>query len=610
LARCLEKELPRRLSSISEARFELAELLADRDALTASLVSSSAFVEAPTRRLTINLPKEAPLQLSETGPGMTPDRYHSGLALSPDGSRLVYVGSCGSTTNLYQRCLDSLEILPLDDTEHAWQPFFSPDGETVAFFDLFGMELKTVSIHGGASVGLCHVEQPWGGCWSEDGHIYFTAYIPAGLNRIAENGGEPERVTIPNTKPWAYVGSPEIVPGTTRLLLTVKRDLSCLDLETGELQTLLPQVQRGRYVPSGHLVYPQQGRLMVAPFDIRTGKLKLPAVPLSEPGLGGSGREPLEWGFSALGLLAYPPVTPSATASRTLCWVDREGHHEDLPLTPPGPWDWARLSPDGQKAALGTPSATGFYDIWVHDLERGGSTRITFHPSSNALPVWTPDGERLVFSSRRETGCQSLFWKAADGSGESERLTRGEYSQMPFSWSPDGKTLIYGERGHPRTRFSLWKLDLDGGKPEPILQSRFDERVCSLSPDGRWLAYVSSESGQLEVYVRSFPGMDQKWQISTGGGQFAAWHPRGGELFYLNGGKMMSVRIETDPSFAVSQPVLLFEGPYGGFWPTFDVAPTGERFLMVRLPAVENKVDQIVIVENWFEELKRLVPTD
>ncbi len=215
-----------------------------------------------------------------------------------------------------------------------------------------------------------------------------------------------------------------------------------------------------------------------------------------------------------------------------------------------------------------------------------------------------------MFSSRRETGCQNIFWKAADGSGESERLTRGEYSQMPFSWSPDGKILIYGERGHPRTRFSLWKLDLEHGEPEPLIQSRFDERVCSLSPDGRWLAYVSSESGQLEVYVRSFPAMDQKWQISTDGGQFAAWSPRGDELFYLNGGEMMSVPVETNPSFRVAQPVLLFEGRYGSFWPTFDVSPTGEKFFMIQLPATENQVDEIVVVENWFEELKRLAPTD
>lgn len=541
---------------------------------------------------------------------MTPDRHHYGLTLSADGTWLVYVGCRGDTTNLYRRRLDSLEVQPIEGTEHAWQPFFSPDGETLAFFDLFGMELKTISIHGGTCIGLCHVEQSWGGCWSDDGYIYFTAYVPHGLNRVSEHGGEPERVEIRNLKPWAFVGRPDLLPGGTRLLLNVKRDLSCLDLETRELELLLPRVQQARYVPSGHIVFAQQGRLMVAPFDTRSRTLRLPGVPLNEPGLGVSGRESIEWGFSPQGLLAYPPVTLSSTGSRTLCWVDRKGNREDLPFIPPGPWDWARLSPNGQKSALGTLSANGYYDVWVHDLERGGSTRITFDPATNALPIWTPDGSRLVFSSRRETGCQNIFWKAADGSGESERLTRGEYSQMPFSWSPDGKILIYGERGHPRTRFSLWKLDLEHGEPEPLIQSRFDERVCSLSPDGRWLAYVSSESGQLEVYVRSFPAMDQKWQISTDGGQFAAWSPRGDELFYLNGGEMMSVPVETNPSFRVAQPVLLFEGRYGSFWPTFDVSPTGEKFFMIQLPATENQVDEIVVVENWFEELKRLAPTD
>ena len=255
-------------------------------------------------------------------------------------------------------------------------------------------------------------------------------------------------------------------------------------------------------------------------------------------------------------------------------------------------------------------------DVWVYDLSRSTLTRLTFE-GRNSQMLWTPDGQHVTFRSVRE-GVQNVFWKLADGSGTAERLTTGEFRQNPGSWSPDGQVLAFYQFsgvGGPADR-DIWVLPLEGNRQQqPFLQTQFNEGAPTFSPDGRWLAYVSDESGRNEIYVQPFPGPGGKRQISTEGGVAPVWAPNG-ELFYRNGDQMMAVEITTEPSFRAGTPLLLFEDRYrgtgsGGFTVLYDVTPDGQRFLMIKRgePGLEEQA-QIHLVENWFEELKRLVPTE
>ena len=221
-----------------------------------------------------------------------------------------------------------------------------------------------------------------------------------------------------------------------------------------------------------------------------------------------------------------------------------------------------------------------------------------------------PGGDRLTFQSTR-SGAWNLFSQLADGSGEAERLTTSEGGQTPGSWSPDGKTLVFRER-HPETGLDVWSLSMDGGEaPDRLLGKPFNEHQPRLAPDGRWLAYVSDESGQNEVYVRSFPGMSAKRQVSTEGGHYPLWNPNGRELFYRDEDKMMVVEIASNGELELGTPKVLFEKPfaYSSAGLNYDVAPDGRRFVMIDESEAEPAPTQLVLVQNWAAELERLVPT-
>jgi Tol biopolymer transport system component len=268
----------------------------------------------------------------------------------------------------------------------------------------------------------------------------------------------------------------------------------------------------------------------------------------------------------------------------------------------------------------------GFYgntseaDVWLHDLERGVMAPFTVDPVPDYMPVWTPDGQRLTFSSERGGGVPNLFWQSADGSGQAERLTVSELPQFPCSWSPDSKTLAFvqlSERGD----YDLWAVQIDDegrpGQPEPLVRSPVNEWRAEFSPDGRWLAYTSNESGTWQVYVRPFPGPGGKWQISSETESIrniiARWSKETRELFYRPvAGRMMAVSYTVDgDSFRADRPRVLFEGPFAdGGWPDWDVTPDGQRFVKLRsMGDDEGAPQETLIVINWFDELRRLVPT-
>jgi Tol biopolymer transport system component len=250
--------------------------------------------------------------------------------------------------------------------------------------------------------------------------------------------------------------------------------------------------------------------------------------------------------------------------------------------------------------------------IWLYDLFRDTLTRLTFEGPVNQDPAWAPDGKRIAFRSNKQGGTAKLFWQMADGSGGLEQLSTGEYQHVSMSWSPDGQLLAFMEN-HPTGVRDIWVLRLSDRKAEPFLRTSFNEGASQFSPDGRWMAYVSNESGRPEVYVQPYPGPGGKWQVSTDGGLEPAWNRNGRELFYRIGDRMMAVETTTQSGFSVGKPRVLFEGRYvtTGFplnGTAYDVAPDGQRFLMVKEIERTQSTAQINVVLNWHEELKRRVP--
>jgi len=343
---------------------------------------------------------------------------------------------------------------------------------------------------------------------------------------------------------------------------------------------------------------------MAVPFDPQRLQTTGTAVPVIEGVLQFETFGVAQYSISAAGSLAYIPAGVEGI-QRRLVWVSRTGAEQALPA-PPRPYDWPQISPDGRQVVVEISD-----QLWLYHLDRETLTRFTFEGRINISPAWKPDGTRIAFGT--ESG---LFWQLADGSGGLEQLTSitdfMHARQNPRSWSPDGQVLAF-HGGAPTTARDIWVLRLNDRKAEPILRTSFNEGAPAFSPDGRWMAYVSNESGRAEVYVQRYPDRGGKRQISTEGGTEPVWSRNGRELFYRSGVKMMAVEVTTRPAFDAGRPRLLFEGRYlASVFPlvgvAYDVSPDGQRFLMVREVEQSPSATQIVVVQNWLEELKRLAP--
>ncbi len=307
----------------------------------------------------------------------------------------------------------------------------------------------------------------------------------------------------------------------------------------------------------------------------------------------------------------------AGTTEVTFVWVDRQGGEEALTA---GPDDYysLRLSPDGRRLAA-TIGVGGNSDVWIIDLETGNPPRrLTFEPDLDGRALWTPDGERIVYASRRGDS-YGLYWRPADGTGQEEPLILGENPLRAETFSPDGQTLVYREEVSASEESNLYTLSMDDGVESPLLVTENDEDSAAISPDGNYIAYVSDETGTRDVFVRPFPNvLGGRWQISLTGGIEPAWGPDGDELFYLvengPGVAVMAIDIQTTPDFQNGPPRVQFDDEYHVFGPTFPnyaLSADGERFLMKREAAVfdaDATPPQIVIVLNWLEELERLIP--
>jgi hypothetical protein len=530
-------------------------------------------------------------------------------------------------------------------------PFFSPDGRSIGFFE--GSELKKVSIGGGPAMTLSRLTgtNGRGASWGDDNTITFaTADLATGLMRVAASGGQPKPLTTPEQP--IQEGDhlfPSVLPNNRGVLFTIvppggsqidSSQVAVIDLKTGEKKTLIRGGSQAAYVESatrvggfpwlrwarsttsgpggvGYLVYAAAGTLRAARFDLDRLEVAGDPVPVVEHvAMAATGAA--NFAVSRQGTLVYVPGSGvSATTTRSLAWVNRQGREKAIDA-PPRAYTVARLSPDGTRIALDIRDQEN--DIWVWHLGRRTLTRLTFDAGTDTEPVWSPDGRRIIFSSTR-SGAPNLYVQSADGTGVVERLTTSPTAQYATSITPDGKDLLGYEVTSTGPDVVLFHLDAPAkavGRPaEPLVKTSFVEVLPEFSPDGRYVAYFSNESGRFEVYVRPFPKIEEgRWQVSTSGGTRPVWARNGRELLFLDGlSALTAVPVDTSgATFSAGNPSKVLEARYfalPGPRP-YDVTSDGQRFLMIKntATAADEKTNpaSLIVVEHWLEELQQRVP--
>jgi len=532
------------------------------------------------------------------------------LAISRDGTEVVFLARHGGTPQLYVRRMDRLESEPLAGTDNGDNPFFSPDGKWVGFFA--DGKLKKVSVVGGTPVTLCDAPAGATGAWAPDDSIIFALNTWSGLMRVPAAGGTPQPFTrLDTSKGEKTHRRPEILPGGKAVVYASSGSpdgrqwdstIAVASLKTGEAKTLPIRSWYARYILGAYLAFERQEGLFVVPFDLQ--RLEVTGSPfpvLQEQG----------FAFSETGSLAY---VPRGATLGNLAWVDRKGVVEPLGTPTRDYGGRVQLSPDGKHVVL-VIGTEGSYDVWTYDLPHRALTRVTLGDGDSVAPTWSPDGRRIAFS-RYKGGNISIVAEAVDGSGIEETLLPAQTRTMisyiqPASWSPDGRFLVYGQiRSGKR---EIWVLPLEGErKPRALLANQFDNGPASFSPDGKYLAYVSNETGPNEVYVMPFGNGTGKWQISTGGADvaMAVWGRDGKQLFYRGNGNIMDVDVRTQPVFTASTPRVIVPAKAIGNLKSdgmdnFEVSPDRQRFL-IHQQSEGSKTPQIHVVLNWTEELRRL----
>jgi eukaryotic-like serine/threonine-protein kinase len=660
LRRCLEKDRSRRLADMADAGLDIDDALSDptADARAESTTSRTrerlawasalllvgliamAMVAWATR--SVSIPPETTRTLLSVAPtdqalgadpleqrvgGIRPTR--TAVALSPDGRTLVFGAIWGGDQQLYARAMDGLAAKPLPGTIGGISPFFSPDGQWVGFWA--GGKLKKVPLAGGPAVTLCDAASIFGASWSSDATIVYAFARNGGLWRVPAAGGTPQALTA--LQPGEYSHRlPHVLPGGRAVIFTISKGAQLWDdtqivvrsLETGKQTVLVTGGSDGRYVSTGHLIYVRLGTLMAIPFDPVRLTVQGGATGVIDDVMEAANRNvsdmdntlSAQFTVSEAGALVYLTGGAVAAAERSLAWMDRHGTSQPLPA-PPRPYFVPRLSPDQQRVAVSTLQDRR--EVWSYDVVRGALSPVN---GDGLYGIFSPDGKRVVFRSGAAGGEDNLYWKAADGSGVAERLTTSTRSQTPSSWSPDGTTLAFVEEGDSTGffQFDIRALSIADRKTRAVVQTAANEMSPEFSPDGRWLAYVSNQSGRHEVYVQPYPGPGERHLISTEGGTQPAWSGNGRELFYVRGDwssggptALMSVSVETTPTFRAGTAEKLFENAdlRIAWGRSYDVSSDGRRFLMplTTKPPTKPAPAQMIFVQHWFEELKRLVPT-
>jgi len=629
IRRALEKDRRRRLSDAADARLEIEDAhvegaqqpSAQADArvtgrarfawaVAAGLLLIGAFsvpltlvhLREPTQtsqtiRFDVLMPQGA------TDAGAPP-------AISPDGKILVFVARQGGRRQLWVRPLDSPDARVLEGTDDADYPFWSPDSRSIAFFS--GGRLRRLDVSGGPPQTI--LEEPGGsqtlstargGTWNQDGVIVFaTAMGP--LRRVAAAGGPSTPVTAVDNGEINH-RTPSFLPDGRRFVFTVQGGESQSGIYVGSIDTpghtrLLNTTSSGTFAEPGYLLFLRDGTLMAQRLDIETLGVVGEAFPIAER-VGVYNNFSSVFSVSRTGVLAYASGTGGVGSDRQLAWFDRAGKLLErvgsaIPITD------VALSPDGQRAAVQWNTAN--QDIRVVDLVRDSApSRLTFNPSIEDFPVWSADGNRILYSSTAGGG-QNMYWKLASGAGSEEVMLKSAPVKSPTHWSAN---FILYEEADPKNREDLWALPLTGDrKPMLVLGDSFSEQQGRLSPDEKWIAYVSDETGTNEVYVQSFPPSGGKWQLSSNGGVTPRWRRDGRELFYLALNRViMSVDLKASASvFDHGSARPLFEAPVDASNSVatnrYDVSADGQRFLVnasIANAGSSAGSSSITLVVNW-----------
>ena len=627
LRRCLEKDAARRLRDISDATLWLEDAGA-RPAAVAPLETSSrrgwiaaaaalgvaagvavaAFLIPPRMRAVPAATTRFELAASSTNP-FTAEPAGVNVAISPDGSRLVYTATRGGVTELVMRRLDQLQGTPIAGTEGGQAPFFSPDGEQIGFVTLDA--IKRVPVAGGPAITICPADAGFrGAAWTPDGTIIFAKDAGVGLLSVPAGGGTPKTLIVPDpARGEDNFVQPAILPDGRALLYTVilrggQTRVEARTLGDAAAATVVEGGFGALYVPSGHVVFGQDDRLMAIRFDAATLRVSGSAVAIEEGAFNTPAEGVASIAIASDGTAVYV-AGHNAGASRRLSWVDRTGGRTAYVVNQPV--DGARnprLSPDGRRLAV-TLGRNGQGDVWIFDIAGGAQPlKLTFQ-GHNSFPVWSPDAKQIAFLSMANSSGH-VFVLPSDGSvTKPERLTMGESAELPTAWSPDGAFVLFGGATN------VFVLQMNGRKTQRWLSTPFHEFGARFSPDGRWVAYVSDQTGPLELWVRPFAGPGAPVRVSSGGGHDPVWSHDGKELFYHQGSKVFSARVALQGAgIRVDAPAMLFEGGFvhddtDANIRFFDVAADG-RFLMIE-PTDSGKPASIVVAPHWDKPLRRLV---
>jgi Tol biopolymer transport system component len=646
LERCLERDPRRRLRDIGEARIEIERQLEQSASAARSvplpivrpagwrqrapwlalglaagvLAAGTAAVllrPVPPRpaHLRMDVKLSADALWTQIGPA---------LDFSPDGSRVVFITGGETRRQLNVRTLDQLDnarIAEGSGSENSpYHPFFSRDSTWVGFAT--AAELRKVPVSGGTSLTICKVNRSRGATWMADNTVVFTPSPDNGLFRVSASGGEPQPLTtLDKSRKEATHRWPQALPGDEAVLFTSHTQsvgnfdnarIEVVVLKTGARTVVYNGGAFARYVPSGHLVYVNKGTIFAVPFDAKTFKVSGTPAPVVQNVTSSPAEGAAQVAFSPSGLMGYVRGGP-LVSQYPIVWVDRDGRTSPL-INEPGAYANPRLSPDGRRLSL-TVLREGNWDIWVYDLDRQVSTRLTFDEASDTEQLWSPDGREVMFSSDRHNVPSTLYRKPADGSGEEREVFKTEVPMWPSSWSPDHQVVAFTSS---RPNLDVGLARLDSLKTEWLLTTPFAESDAAFSPDGRWLAYASTESGDSEVYVRPFPSGGGRWQISDAGGGYPRWSRDGKELVYRTNDGIMAASIDViGGGLRTGKPHQLFTGQFrggsggisiaGNSFADYDMTGDGKRFVMFPRAAAtgEERAGIVTIVSSWFDDLSR-----
>jgi len=504
------------------------------------------------------------------------------IAISADGSKVVYNAVSRSGRQLFLRTLSEGGATPLAGTENANSPFFNPTGTAIGFIQR--ERLKTISLTDGAMTDLGPSGGPGrGGTWLRNGTIVFVG-LPAGPMQRLVPGGKIEPIDAVAAGEGGHFW-PHALPDDRTILYTAELEgksfdearIMALDLETKKSKVILEGGTYPRFVPPDRLFFVRHGRLYTTGFDPKNLVVVGKASEVLQPVLDSPGSGAAYYDVANDGKIIAVPYNNSIFNSR-LVLVDRAGKIEPLPLQPRryvGP----RVSPNGKKLLVGIEGAND--DLWISDVSRGTFTRLTFR-DENLLPVWSADGGSIFFARYRQNMPQLMVLRA-DGSGEPQKILDSPAGAFAAAVSADGKSVAFVQAGGGNG-FDVGVLSLEGTrKVRRMIASPFNENAPDFSPDGQWLVYASDESGRSEIYAQRIDGGGEKTQISTDGGSEPIWSHRGGEIFYRSGDRVMAVAVSTTGNLSASNPRLLFEREFAPpkLTRNYDLLPDDSRFLFV-----------------------------